>query len=358
MATDLRYAPGYAVPPGNTLREALEERGLSQADLSLRTGLSEKTISQIINGAAPITYETAEKLEMSLGIPAAFWNRRESNYREALVYAQAKQHLASDTAWLKDIPVKCLKERKLIPLDVQGADLVRAVLKFFGVSSVETWRNTFQTAAVQYRGASARDKYPGYVATWLRIGELQAQAIRTDAYDAAGFRRALIGIRAMTTVPAAQWMIEVPQQCASVGVAVVFTKEIPRAGVSGATRWITKDKALIQLSLKYKTDDQVWFAFFHEAGHILRHSKKRICVEFGLSDETEDEREANDFARETLIPSEFAPRLPYLRTRAQVCEFAESIGIAPGIVVGRLQHDGLVFPAAFNDLKRKLRWTE
>ena len=129
------------------------------------------------------------------------------------------------------------------------------------------------------------------------------------------------------------------------------------AGVSGATRWITKDKALIQLSLKYKSDDQLWFTFFHEAGHILLHGKKQVFVEFGISNATDEEQEANAYARDILIPPEVRPRLPYLRTRTQIQEFARSLGIAPGIVVGRLQHDDLVFKSAFNDLKRKLAWS-
>src|SRR5213075_3273217 len=145
-------------------------------------------------------------------------------------------------------------------------------------------------------------------------------------------------------------------RCALAGVAVVFTKEIPSAAVSGATRWLTKDKALMQLSLKFKSDDQVWFTFFHEAGHILLHGKKQQFVEFGLSAETDEEREANEFARDTLIPQSVAHRLPHLKTREQICEFARALQIAPGIVVGRLRHDELVFPGAFADLIRRLKW--
>ena len=79
------YQPDYAVPPGATLKETLEFKGLSYTDLSFCTGLADETISQIINGVAPITPEIACKLESALGIPAKFWNAREKSYREALV---------------------------------------------------------------------------------------------------------------------------------------------------------------------------------------------------------------------------------------------------------------------------------
>ena len=357
MATKYPYQPDYAVPPGTTLKETLEVKGLSQADLALRTGLAEKTVSQIINGIAPISYETAGKLELVLSIPASFWNARERSYREAIVKIEETKTLEKDIDWLRDIPIATLIERGCIQKDKDKKSLVRQSLRFFGVSSVEAWHNTWRVPAAQYRGKTAQEKRPGYVAAWLRIGDIQAEGIETTPFNASEFKHILAEVRKLTVTPASEWTDKVTELCASAGVAVVFTEEIPNAGVSGATRWITKDKALIQLSLKYKSDDQLWFTFFHEAGHILLHGKKQMFVEFGISNATNEEQEANMYACDILVPSTYQHRLPYLKTRPQIREFAHSIGIAPGIVVGRLQHDDLVFKSAFNDLKRKLTWS-
>lgn len=356
MTERLGFSPDYAVAPGATLKETLEMRGLSQSDLAARTDMAEKTISQIINGIAPITYETAERFELVLGVPATFWNRREMAYREHLARKEATDRLAADVDWLKEIPVKILKDRKFIPAEAEGSDLVRLVLQFFGVSSQEAWRATWLDPAAQYRGKAAQEKRPGYVAAWLRIGELQADSLQAQPFDADQFRRALDEIRSLTRESASVWRKKAPELCAAAGVALVFTKEIPSAAVSGVARWLTKDKALIQVSLKYKSDDQLWFTMFHEAGHILLHPKKPVFVDYGYSDETTEEKEANAFARDRLIPPSFRARLPYLRTRPQILAFAEQIGISAGIVVGRLQFDGLVYQSAFNDLKRKFDW--
>jgi len=359
MKQALKYEPDYVVAPGATLKELLDEKGISQAALAIRAGLTEKHVSQIINGVAPITYETAEKLELVLGTPARFWNQRELAFREGHARISAIERMKHDFAWLNEVPVDVLKSRGYVAAEDDGdASLVRVVLKFFGVSSVDAWRETWGNPAAQYRGGKAKEKRPGYVAAWLRIGDLQAESLDTAPFNADEFRRALLEVRSMTTLTADRWVKEMPARCAAAGVAVVFTREIPSAAVSGAARWITKDKALIQLSLKFKSADQVWFTFFHEAGHILLHGKKQVFVEYGLNDETEEEREANQFAREYLIPPSHAGRLPYLKNRNQINSFAQAIGIAPGIVVGRLQKDALVFPSAFNDLKRKLSWDE
>ena len=114
---------------------------------------------------------------------------------------------------------------------------------------------------------------------------------------------------------------------------------------------------MIQLYLRYKTADQLWFSFFHEACHILRHSRKRTYVE-DISDRSPEEQEANAFAADTLVPQrawdEFVtvPR----PTKASVGDFATRQGIHPGIVVGRLQHEGIVPFNHMNDLKAKLEW--
>ncbi len=145
--------------------------------------------------------------------------------------------------------------------------------------------------------------------------------------------------------------------CAAVGVAVVFVPELPKTGVSGATRWIG-DKAVIQLSLRYKSNDQLWFTFFHEAGHIILHGRKEIFIE-GNEQSGEKEEEANAFAADKLIPDAALRRFLAKwdgRNLAEVETFADQVGIAPGIVVGRLQHDGVLRRSYGNHLKVFLRW--
>ncbi len=145
-------------------------------------------------------------------------------------------------------------------------------------------------------------------------------------------------------------------------VAVVFVPQLPKTRTSGATHWLNPDKALIQLSLRYKTNDHLWFAFFHESGHILLHGKRDFFLEGNdvVSVENRDkELEANKFAEDLLIPpaelKQFLASNQQL-SKAGIEQFAAKIGIAPGIVVGRLQHDGVLPPSHYNDLKQSFEW--
>lgn len=358
MVAKLTFSPDYAVPPGATLKELLETKEMPQADFALRMGLTEKTVSQIINGAAPISYETASKLELVLGVPASFWNAREANYRAVLIRSEQAAHLESEREWLKSLPVTELVSRGYIKETSDTPGLIRQLLAFFGVSSIKAWRSVWVEPQVQFRGAKAHEKHPGYVAAWLRIGEIIGEAIACKPYDPLGFRKALNTIRGLTVQSASVWRPQLRSICADVGVAVALVKEIPRAGVSGITKWLSKDKALILLSLKYKTDDQFWFTFFHEACHVFKHGKKLVFYEEGHRSDDPHERAANDFARDLLIPPQAAAGLRFLTGRAAIKDFAASIGIAPGIVVGRLQHDKFIPPSYCIDLKRKYVWDD
>jgi addiction module HigA family antidote len=357
----LQYAPDYAVAPGEILQEALVERQMTQAELARRTDRPLKTINEIINGKAAITPETAIQLERVLGIPDRVWNNLEVRYRAALARAEEHRQLAGEVAWLNQIPVAEMIKHGLIPrLDDRAATLAE-VLKFFGVSTTSAWERQWASGETAFRQALKFTISPGAVAVWLRWGELKAGEIEGAPYDPSRFRAALERIKPLTREDPAVFVPAVQRLCAEAGVAVVFIPELPQTRVSGATKWLSAEKALIQLSLRYKTNDQLWFTFFHEAGHILLHLKRELVLE-GIEEVADPakEEEANKFATEFLIPrrefEEFVQGA-YDNSPA-ISRFASRIGIAPGIVVGRLQHDGLLpYRSTANQLKRSLRWS-
>ena len=127
--------------------------------------------------------------------------------------------------------------------------------------------------------------------------------------------------------------------------------------VSGAAKWLTPEKALIGLNLRGRCNDRLWFTFFHEAGHILNDSKKETFIDVEYEDDPR-EKGANQFAATMLIPARFDQELRRLTMYTAVEAFARKIGIAPGIVAGRLQREGIIDYSQFNGLKQRLRWAE
>jgi addiction module HigA family antidote len=359
ISEKLKYKPDFAVPPGDTLAELLETNGMSQADLARRMGRPFKTINEIVQGRAAITPATALQLEHVLGLPATFWNARERNYREALARIEERKKLEHNLGWVRQFPVRAMMKWGWIESTETKLQQIRELLRFFGIASPAEWQTLWGQPEASYRRSEVFRNEPAAVSAWLRQGERLAQGIECSAFNRESFLKMLGKARFLTTKTPDVFRAELQASAAHCGVAVVFVPELPGAPINGATRWLGPLKALIQLSLRYKTDDHLWFTFFHEAGHIVKHGKSEVFIEdSGQGDEIKEE-EANAFAANLLIPSdeykEFTRGREFF-SKAEICCFAKSIGISPGIVVGRLQHDGKLPPTHCNGLKIHFRW--
>jgi HTH-type transcriptional regulator / antitoxin HigA len=351
----LTYEPDHAIPPGASLRSTLTALGMTQSDLAVRSGLSLKHVNQMIQGGAPITHETALTLEKVTGVRARLWNGLESNYRDRLARTEDSKLLAAESEWLRSLPITELRRRGYLSTKGDPGTALQEVCRFFGVANKQAWENVWSQPLASFRKSKAFQSDAAALAAWLRIGELEASEIECEPFDARKFRESLQEIRSLTRMPVEKWVSNVVGICASAGVAVVFVPEITGARASGAARWLTPNKALIQLSLRHKSDDHLWFSFFHEAGHLLLHSKKQTFV---TDDRTKDlsEDEANEFSSSYLIPKRFDAELATLDSDESIRSFAKKLGIAPGIVVGRLQKEGILKWNQRNNLKRRLKF--
>lgn len=356
--TRYAFTPEYSVAPGEILAETLEARRISQAELAARCGLSEKHVSQVITGKASITSDTALLLERTLGVAASLWLNLESSHRLYLARQAEQEKLEQYSSWAAQFPLRELAARGYVPASKNAEEKTRALLGFFGVTNPDAWESQYAQLAVAYRRTGAFERSRESVACWLRIGEIEATHIDTTAYDRSCFREALQVIRGLTRLRATEFEPRMRSLCRDAGVALVFVPELPKTRLSGATRWLSADKALIVQSLRYRKDDQFWFTFFHEAAHVFLHGKRILFVDEAGAEKTPAEDEANKFAADLLIPparyKELLAGEPL--SKASVLAFADSIGIAPGIVVGRLQHDRAVPFSWFQDVKRTFRF--
>lgn len=356
-----QYTPDRASPPGETLAELLEDRGMNQAELADRMGRPKKTISEIIGAKAELTPETALQLERVLGVPASFWSNLERHYRDSLARADERAQLAAHADWPQRFPLGQMVKYGWIRQESDPAERVRLLLSFFGVSSIEQWKARYEQEVAAYRRPVKFEPDPHDLSAWLRQGERRAAALECAPFEASALRAALAQVRALTRVVEPDVFIgELQKLCCACGVAVVFVRELPRSRASGVARWLTPQKALIQLSLRYRSNDHLWFTFFHEAGHLLLHGKREVFLEsLGAKRETEElEAEANQFAADQLIPRSAYGRLRRQRpfSAQRIAAFADEVGVAPGIVVGQLQHDGELPYTHLNGLKIRYEW--
>ena len=342
------------------MEDHLKARGLSQAELARRCGRSPKLISEIVSGKAPIEPETAVQFERVLGMDARIWLGVESDYRLHIAREADAAQAEQQVAWAKNFPVSELRKRGILePRSSERATAV-GLLTFFGVSSVEAWHTKYGSAHVSYRHSPSFKSDDAALAAWIRIGERAATTQECTSYNAGRFREALRQIRGLTTSSVKAALQEAQGRCNAAGVAVALVKPLPRVRASGAAWWMSSDRAVIELSARHKTDDHLWFSFFHEAAHIVLHGKRSVFVDSGQQSDVDDvEAEANAWARDKLIPKRHWARFVTdgRFSRERVLAFARTEGIAPGIVVGRLQHEHRIPWSSLNALKTRLEWS-
>jgi HTH-type transcriptional regulator/antitoxin HigA len=353
------FEPNFAVPPGETLAETLESFSMTQAELAERMGRPVKTINEIVAGKAAITSDTALQLEKVLGVPASFWTNHERIYRDTLARQRETDELEQQLGWLKTLPIREMVRARWIVAAADSVAQLRIVLSFFGVAGVDEWRAIWESPDAIFRKSPAFAANRPATAAWLRQGELDAQKIDCSPYDEIRFAETLEQLRSFTVTEPDKFVPALRERCAGAGVAVVIVPPLPGVRAYGATRWLHSTKALIQLSLRGKTEDHLWFTFFHEAGHVLKHGKRAVFVEDGdLKAAARDPREAeaNAFACDLLIPTpeyeRFCANADF--SVAAIRKFASRLAIAPGIVAGRLQHGSRVSFSRGNQLKRRL----
>jgi HTH-type transcriptional regulator/antitoxin HigA len=359
-AAKTEYTPQQVSPPGDTLSETLAELGMSQTELARRMGRPTKTINEIVLRKTAILPETAFQLENVLGVPASFWLARETAYRTSLARSvRQNEVVAPDTIdWAKQFPCKEMAKLGWIGSCAKKAEHVQGLFEFFRVASVQAWDATWNRPEVAFRRSLTKDGNRYAVSSWLRRGEIEAAGKKTPPYNADAFRAALDDCRALTTATPEVFCPSFKSFAPRLVLSFSSCRN-PSASVSGAARWLTAQRSLIQLTLRFKTDDQLWFSFFHEAGHILLHPKKGIFVDDGRGTSTH-EKEADAFASNMLIPDDVFEAFAHVRplSAQRVQAFATKQTIAPGIVVGRLQHEGLLPHNQLNHLKRRLIWAD
>ncbi len=331
-----KFEPDYAVPPGQTLQEVMESLDMQQKELAIRTGLTVQSLIRIFKGEQPISYESANRFELVTGMPASFWNNLEAQYQEQRAKVIERERFRKDMEWLKTIPTKELAERGLLKETTDEIEMLRDILAFYGVSSVEAWREIWTNPAVAARRSRCFESQPGSASAWIRQGELQSQKIVCKPFDKTLFLKALKMIRSLTREEPERFEPEMKRLCAGAGVALALVPEMRKVPWNGATKWLSPQKAMILLCLRGKGEDKFWFSFFHEAGHVLHDGKKDLLINNGTRDDPREGR-ADEFAAEFLVPARYNEKIKAFSSGKEIIGLAKELGVSPGIVAGRYQ---------------------
>jgi plasmid maintenance system antidote protein VapI/Zn-dependent peptidase ImmA (M78 family) len=350
------FQPDWSSAPGETIGDILAERKLSVRQFARDIGRTPKQADELLNGRARITSTLAQRLEIVVGSSAAFWIKREADYRSDLARLEGERE--SNENWLKELPIKEMANFGWIK--PSRSNELSTFLHFFDVPNLKIWRERYRNIMemAAFRTSPSFDSNAAAVAVWLRQGEIESASIQCKPWNPELFRNMLPKVRSLTRQREPRiFLPELSKSCAECGVAVVVLRAPKGCRASGATHFVSQNKALLLLSFRYLSDDHFWFTFFHEAGHLLLHGRDAVFLEGIEPVHQEQEKEANDFAARVLIPYDFREEMLRLPVDGiQVMRFARTVGVSPGIIVGQLQHCGRFTRRQLNNLKRRFAW--
>ena len=359
--------PFRPVKPGEILQDELEARGWTQADLAQILGRPLQVVNEIIAGKKAITAETAIALSRALDTSAEYWLKLDALFRLDLVRQRQpcpEQDIARRARLFSVVPVKeLLKRRWLQVTDPQDPDqLEPAICRFLGVGSLEVEPDLAFAARRSHRG----DASSSALRAWICHVRTLATSVQTAPFNPVGLKE---HIASLTKLSAQEGGVSlVPARLAELGIRFVTADHLPNTCVDGATFWLDKTSPVVALSLRYDRVDWFWFTLMHELAHVaLRHAMGKTWIDDALvgrdaepSDAAnEPESAADALASEWLIPpASFAAFVSSTKPffyRQRVLAFAQAVGVHPGIVVGRLQHDGFVPWTHFRNLLERVR---
>jgi HTH-type transcriptional regulator/antitoxin HigA len=332
-------------------------RGWSQAEFARLADLTPKLVNTILKGNNPITTDTAVKLERVLGLSAEVWTNLQMRWDLFQAKKRAQSASPETVDWLNRFPVKELKARKALPDTADQGRLADALMRFLGVGSPPAYEARVRALAVHHRQSTSASSSPDHVLAWLMLGEHEARSLSLPAFDEAVFRSAISAIHKLTIERPQSFVPKMRDLCRQAGVALIFERPISKTCLFGSARWIDREHAIIQMSLRMKTNDHFWWTFFHEAAHLVLHRGQNFADDQN-GEGNDVERQADEWAEDTLVGRErfqrFVERSP--RAEAEVRAFASDCGVHPGIIVGMLQHRRVLPWTHLNKMKVRFEW--
>lgn len=340
--TDTKRNPARLVKPGDILREELEERGWSQHEFADIIGKPYQAVSEIINGKKEITPDSAIRFAEALGTSPELWLNMEGSYRLAMAARGRHDDSVSRTASLYEaVPVRELIKKGWIKSRANVDDLERELLSFLGISQLDQ----MERIAAQFRVSQSRSPKPKSLICWLRRAEMIAHEAQAKAYSREMLLGAIPDIPKLSRDPGQAELVG--RRLSELGVRLVIVPHLDKTYVDGCAFWLDEATPVVALSLRFHRLDNFWFTLMHELAHIVLHSANGtvpfVDEELERQAGNRYESQANEQARDWLIPkSEYKRFLRANRSRytaRSVQNFAYELGIAPGIVVGRLHFD-------------------
>lgn len=349
--------PAEVFHAGEFLKEELEARGWTQAELAEIIGRPTQAVSEIVLGKRGVTPETAKGLAAAFGTSAEYWMNLETAYQ--LSKATVQESVVKQRAKLYELfPVKEIIKRGWVEHSENAVVLEQRFLEFFGISSVD------EKPSFSFAGKKQNYTSDSMVQiAWIKRARQLAEIAPAEKFNKLSFDDLLTELKNRRQF--VDSIREIPVVLAKYGIRLVIVESIAGMKMTGACFWLDKTKPVVALTLTHDRVDNFWFTLFHELDHVAHEEGQITPILDELPPGKNDnqapplERRANENAEQNVVDSKelegFIARVNPLFTADQIKGFAKRVGVHPGIVVGQLQNRGLIHYSVHRPMLEKIR---
>ena len=355
----MEYKDILAFHPGYYLAEIIEDMGISQAEFATRLGTTPKTLSQLINGQVNLSNDLAKKLSTMLGTSVDVWLNLQSNYDQKVIEIQKEIDFDEQIEIVKQIDYRYFVDVVSLPKTNDVRKKIEFLCNYFMIADLRIMISSDYLVNFRRSSSSINEKNIINANAWIQTAINIAKKINVKSFDAELLKQCLPEIRKMTLLEPSDFIPRLRDLFADCGVAFVLLPHLKNSCVNGAVKWFENNKVVLAMNNRGLDSDKFWFSLFHEIRHVLQQKVTKVFVN-GSVDDVNDindklEDDANKFAADYLIPPieyrRFSPTK--FTSDAEIIDFARKIGIQPGIVAGRLQHDNIIGQNRCSKLKEK-----
>lgn len=331
--------PAEVFSPGEYIRDLIESRGWTQADLAEILGRPIQAVNEIIVGKKSITPDTAQALGEAFDTGPEFWLNLESAYRLSLSRTTGGD-VARRARLYSLAPIKEMVKRGWLEQSNNLDALEQQVLDFFEIKSFSD-KPLCKFAA--RKSGTYSEITSAHIAWYFRARHL-AEKIKSARFNDERFSSSLPDLRRLARNE--RDLRELPAFLSDLGIRFLVLEHFTSTRLDGAAFWLDEDSPVVVISLRYDRIDNFWFVLGHELAHVLNRDQGSLDSDLvGSSAPTEKpamEERADRMASSLLIPKKLLDKFivrhrPRFSKKA-IVDFADAIGIHPGIVVGQLQH--------------------
>ncbi len=359
MSNITEYKDIVAFHPGYYIADIIEDMEISQAEFAARLGTTAKTLSQLLNGQANITNDLAKKLSVMMGTSAEVWQRLQNAYDQKLIEIQQAKDFDDQKEVMKQIDYSYFVDVVGLPKTKVVEEKIVYLCSFFKVSDLRIMLRPDFLASFRSGTSDSSEKKVINSRAWIQTAMNMAKAIETEPYDAQKLKAYLPELRSMTVQDPEFFLPRMREIFAECGVVFVLLPHLKNSGVNGAVKWVNNERVVLAMNNRGLNADKFWFSLFHEIKHVFQQKIKTVFISSSVEEMVDYnnalEDEADRFASNYLIPPKDLRRFSPTKYTSdnEIVEFANSIGIHPGIVAGRLQHEKIIPQNRCSKLKEK-----